>query len=211
MFEFPSSTKVDRPFKIKELLKLINADKETRQEAQNIESITMINAISEPTTSLKPSKEVNEIYVLKMTILTEQIPYEFIKQLDRTIRFQVLFKIWHLDQVKYLMFYKGLGDKIAQYRLFETEWQTENLKPIEIVKDLTELYKLMLSSIANFNFRANETLHDWLNRLNEVEGLEKEFKKVEKQMKTEIQPKKKFELNDKLREIYKKIEERTSG
>ena len=66
----------------------------------------------------------------------------------------------------------------------------------------------MLSSIANFNFRANETLHDWLNRLNEVESLEKEFKKVEKQMKTEIQPKKKFELNDKLREIYKKIEER---
>ena len=208
MFEFPSSTKVDRPFKIKELLKLINADKETRQESQNIESITMVNAISEQTTSLKPSKEVNEIYVLKITLLTEQTPYEFIRQLDRSIRFQVLFEIWHLYQVKYLMFYKGLGDKIAQYRLFETEWQTENLKPIEIVKDLTELYKLMLSNIANFNFRVNEPLRDWFDRFNEVEALQKEFKKIEEQMKTEIQPKKKFELNDKLREIYKKIEER---
>ena len=208
MFEFPSNTKVDRPFKIRELLKLINADKETRQETQNIENTAMINAISEQTTSLKSSKEVNEIYVIKIVLSTEQIPYELIKQLDRTIHFQVLFEIWYLDQVKYLMFYKGLGDKVAQYRLFETDWQIENLKPIEIVKDLTELYKLMLSNIANFNFRANETLHDWLNRLNEVESLEKEFKKVEKQMKTEIQPKKKFELNDKLREIYKKIEER---
>ena len=208
MFEFPSNTKVDRPFKIKELLKLINADKETRQESQNIESITMVNAISEQTTSLKPSNEVNEIYVIKIVLSTEQIPYEFIRQLDRTIRFQVLFEVWYLDQVKYLMFYKGLGDKIAQYRLFETEWQTENLKPIQIVKDLTELYKLMLSSFVNFKFRENETLHDWANRLNEIENFENEFKKVEKQIKTEIQPKKKFELNNKLREIYKKIEER---
>ena len=87
MFEFPSNTKVDKPFKIKELLKLINADKETRQEAQNIESITMVNAISEQTTSLKPSKEVNEIYVIKIVLLTEQTPYEFIRQLDKTIRF----------------------------------------------------------------------------------------------------------------------------
>ena len=208
MYELPSSTKVERVFKIKELFKLIGADKTIKQEAQNIERIVMTNAISEQTTTLKPSKEVNEIYVIKIKLTNKNLPYEFIKLLDKSIRFQVIYEIFYNENVKCLMFYKGLGDKIVQYRLFETKWQKENLKPIEIVKDLTELYKLMLSSIADFNFRANETLHDWLNRLNEVEALQKEFKKVEKQLKAELQPKKKFELNDKLRKIYKKTEER---
>ena len=207
MFELPSSTKVERVFKIKELFKLIGADKEVKQEAQNIESIVMINAISEQTTSLKPSKEVNEIYVIKIKLTNEKLPYEFIKLLDKSIRFQVLYEVFYNENVKYLMFYKGIGDKVVQYRLFETDWQKEELKQIEIVKNLTELYKLILSSIANFKFRENEPLHDWFDRFNEVEALQKEFKKIEKQLKSEIQPKKKFELNDKLREIYKKIKE----
>ena len=207
MFELPSSTKVERVFKIKELFKLIGADKEVKQEAQNIESIVMTNAISEQTTSLKPSKEVNEIYVIKLKLTNEKLPYEFIKLLDKSIHFQVLYEVFYNENVKYLMFYKGLGDKVVQYRLFETDWQKEELKQVEIVKDLTELYKLMLSGIANFKFRENEPLHDWFDRFNEVESLQKEFKKIDKQLKVEIQPKKKFELNDRLREIYKKIKE----
>ena len=208
MFELPSSTKVERTFKIKELFKLIGADKDVKQEAQNIESIVMVNAISEQTTSLKPSNEVNEIYVIKIKLTSEKTPYNFIKLLDKSIRFQVFYEIWYEEKVKYLMFYKGVGDKVDQYRQFESDWQDEHLKQIDTVKDLTELYKLMLSNTVNFKFRTNEKLHDWLNRLIEVENLDREFKKIEKQIKTEIQPKKKFELNEKLREIYKKIEER---
>lgn len=208
MFEFPSSTNVNRTFKIKELLTLMGADKAIKQESQNIDNVTMVNAISEQTTSLKPSSEVNEIYVIKIILKTAKIPYEFIKGLDKSIRFQVLYEVWFDNKVKYLIYYKGLGEKVSQYRLFETEWQDKKLEQINFIKDLTELYKLIISKIAKFQFREDEKLKDWLTRLNEVENLEKEFNKIQKQIKSEIQPKKQFELNSKLREIYKKIEKR---
>lgn len=206
MFDFSSKTKVDRPFKLNELFKLIHADKDLKAKSQNIVSVQMTNAISESTTGLKSSNEVNEIYVMKLELSNESIPYEFLKALDKTIQFQVLYEIWFENKVKYLTCYKVIDDgKVSLSKVVETNWQDYNSSDMPLVSSLLELYKNILSNIANFEFRIGEQIKDWLNRLSEAEKLQKEFQKTEKLMNSETQPKKKFAYNDKLREIYDKI------
>ena len=209
MFSFSSNTKVDQKFKIADLLKMIKADKQMKAQAQEIASVRICHALSEATTGLKPTEEVNEIYVIQIELKNDQIPYEFIKALDRTIHFQVLFEINHRDKTKYLADYKTITEeKITQSQMFESDWLEALPKDMPLVGSLTELYKQMLVELSKIQFRAGETIKDWLQRNLDIEKLEKEFKKIEKQMKSEVQPKKQLEYNDKLRAIYKQIQDK---
>ena len=69
--------------------------------------------------------------------------------------------------------------------MLETNWQDYDLQEMPLISSLHELYKLMLTKIANFDFRNNESIKDWLNRISEVEKLQKEFQKTEKLMNSE--------------------------
>lgn len=212
MFQFPSRTKVDQKFKISELLKMVKADKVIKTEAQNILSVQMTNAISQQTTGLPSSEEVNEIYVIKIELKDTNVPYEFIKALDKTIRFQVLFEIKHESRVKYLSIYKTITDeKIVQTKVFECDFQEFAPNDMPLVKNLTELYKEMLLILSGIRFRPAESIIQWLQRVNEIEKLQKEFTKYEKLANAEIQPKKKFEYNEILRKIYAEIKEKNNG
>lgn len=207
MFKFPSSTKVEQNFKMSELLKMIKADKVLKADAQNILSVQMTNAISEQTTGLHSSDEVNEIYVMKIMLNSERVPNEFIKALDKTIRFQVLFEVHFDNKVKFLTEAKTINDdKLSVLRLFESEWKIYYPpEEMPLVSSLTELYKKVLTNFKEVNFRTGESLASWVQRVQEIEKTEKEFAKIEKLVNIESQPKKKFEYNAKLREIYEKL------
>ncbi|MGN1201523.1 MAG: DUF4391 domain-containing protein [Candidatus Caccovivens sp.] len=207
MFKFPSSTKVEQNFKLTELLKMIKADKVLRTDAQNILSVQMTNAISEQTTGLHSSEEVNEIYVMKIMLNSERVPSEFIKALDKTIRFQVLYEIHFDNKVKFLTEPKTIKeDKLSILRLFESEWEIYYpSEEMPLVGSLTELYKLILTKLKGHGFRAGENIASWIQRVQEIEKTKKEFAKIEKLANTESQPKKKFEYNAKLREIYDRL------
>ena len=208
MYEFSSKTQVDQKFKLSDLLKLIHASKEIKQEATNIESVQMTNAISQQTTGLEPSDEVNEIYIFEITLNNESVPINFIKELDKTIQFQVLYKIVCKDKVKWLSGPKNIVDgKVSQSKLFETEWQAETKRELPLTNSLTEIYKQILMQLTNLQFRTNERIKEWEQRYSNIEHLKKEFEKTDKLAKAETQPKKKFAYNDKLREIYQKMKE----
>lgn len=207
MYQFPSSTKVEQDFKMTELFKMIKADKTLKADAQNILSVQMTNAVSEQTTGLHSSNEVNEIYVLKIMLNSERVPNDFIKALDKTIRFQVLFEIHFDNKVKYLTEPKTIKeDKLSILRLIESEWAIYYPpEEMPLIGSLTDLYKTILKKLLSYDFRAGESISSWIARVQEIEKTEKEFAKIEKLAKAEMQPKKKFEYNEQLRKIYDKM------
>jgi len=208
MYEFSSKTKVDQKFKLSDLLKLIHASKEIKQEATNIEIVQMTNAISQQTTGLEPSDEVNEIYIIEVTLNSESVPINFIKELDKTIQFQVLYRIICKDKVKWISGPKNIVDsKVSQSKHFETEWEADIKRELPLTNSLTEIYKQILMQLTNLQFRTNERIKEWEQRYSNIEHLKKEFEKTDKLAKAETQPKKKFAYNDKLREIYQKMKE----
>ena len=74
-----------------------------------------------------------------------------------------------------------------------------------LCNNLTELYKSMLTELHGLQFRQSDSIKQWLQRVEEIQKLEKDFAKVERMTKSEIQPKKQFELKEKMRIIYDKI------
>ena len=208
MFEFSSKTQVNRDLKLTELFKLLQADKRLKDEAKNIKYIHMTTALSENTTGLKSDDVVNEIYILQVLLTAEPVPYDFLKSLDRTIHFQVVFEVWLNGKVKYISGFKNLADgKVAQTKFVETGWQELKKAEMPLVSNLQALYKAMLVEITSLPFRRGEAIKDWQTRLTEIEKLEKEFDKIERQIEAESQPKQKFALNEGLRELYSKIKE----
>lgn len=208
MFEFSSKTQVNRDLKLSELLKLMHADKRLKDEASVVKYIHMTTALSERTTGLKSDSVVKEIYVLQVLLTAEPVPYDFLKALDRTIQFQVVFEVWLNGRVKYITGFKNIADgKMSQTKFVETTWQPIQKKEMPLVNSLQALYKAMLDEIAKLPFRQGETIKDWQGRLTEIEKLEKEFDKIERQIEAESQPKQKFALNEQLRELYSKIKE----
>ena len=208
MFNFSSKTKVAQKFKLSELFKMMHADKDMKHEANSIDLVQMTNAISQATTGLEPNEEVNEIYIIEIDLKTESVPYNFIKALDKTIRFQVLYKIVCDDKVKWFTGPKQISDdKLSQSRYFETEWIAEEPKEPPLINSLAQLYRQILMQIVDLQFRQNEKIKEWEQRYSNIEHLKKEFEKTDKLAKAETQPKKKFAYNDKLREIYDMIKE----
>lgn len=207
MFKFSSRTAIHENMKMSDVLKLIKADKETKIEAQNISSIVMINALSEITTGLKPSAEVNEIYVIKIVLKNDQVPHKFLTSLDKSIRFQVLYVLEFDGKIKYLTGFKTIKDKILQAKTFESDWQEENLQDMPLVSNLTDLYKAMLTALTDLHFRKDEPIREWLQRWFEIERLEKEFARYDKLLKAEVQPKKQFKYKEIQRNIYHKLRE----
>ena len=206
MFQFSSNTKVEQKFKMNDLYKMLKIDKELKAKCHNITSVQMTNALSERTTGLKPSAEVNEIYIMRIDLSDENVPIDFVKALDKFIRFQVVYEVWHESKMKYMVDFKTITDeKVQQTRFFETTWQEQVIEEMPLVGDLTELFKAMLTKVASLEFRPKENIKEWLLRYAEIEKCQKEFAKYEKLANNEPQPKKKFEYNEKLRQIYEEL------
>ena len=209
MYEFSSKTKVAQKFKLSELLKIVHADKVLKQEAGNIGSVQMTNAISQATTGLAPSDEVNEIYIIEILLKNEVVPINFIKTLDKTIQFQVLYKIVCNDKVKWLSGPKTItDDKVSQSKHFETDWQTDEIQDLPLVSNLTDLYKEILMQIIDIKFRPNEKIKDYVLRLDLIKKQKSEIEKLTRIMMAEKQPNIKMEMNDKIKKMKCELNEK---
>lgn len=207
MFKFPSSTKVEQNFKMSELLKIVKADRTLKADAQNILSVQMTNAISEQTTGLYSSDEVNEIYVMKILLNSEKTPIEFIKALDKTIRFQVLYEIYFDNKVRYLISLKIITDeRIKILNTFESRWQAEKLRDLLMTTKLEDVFKSLVEVVSEYKFRQEENFVDYTKRLETIKKLSGEIEKHTRIMNAEKQPNIKMSINDKIKEMKKELQ-----
>jgi len=66
MFYFSSKTQVNRLFKIKELYKIIKADKEVKADTANVSKVTLDKVITSDTSNMKSDEECKEIYIFEL-------------------------------------------------------------------------------------------------------------------------------------------------
>ncbi len=208
MFKFPSSTKVEQNFKMSELLKMVKADKSLKADAQNILSVQMTNAISEQTTGLHSSDEVNEIYVMKIMLNSEKVPIEFIKALDKTIRFQVLYEIYFDNKVRHLISLKIITDeRIKILNTFESRWHAEKLRDLPVTTKLEDVFKVLVEVVSEYKFRQEENFVDYTKRLETIKKLSGEIEKQTRIMNAEKQPNIKMDINDRIKKMKKELQD----
>ena len=197
MFNFSTKTIVDKSFKMSDLNKQISASKECKEEEKLIESVTLKNIISPRTLNTSEDKEIKEVYVFEIVMKERYIPNTFIKELDKNIKIMTLFIIKHEDYECGCIAYKKDKNKDKYYL---SNWNNNISYDIPLGSTVSTTYKFILSKFLKYTFFEDESIDSYVKRNNELIKLDIQIEKMEKAIRNEVQSKKRFEYNAKLKE-----------
>lgn len=204
MFEFSSKTRVDRPFKLTDLFRQMNAGKEAKKDAACIEKVVLTNVLSPTTLNCEADKEIKEIYVFEITVSSRIVPEIFIRELDNSIKLHTLFNVRDGDFELSMISYKT-GSAKGKY--YATNWESEPDFPVPLVNSVPELYKYILSKFLKYPPFDEETAGEYLKRYNQLIKLDYQINATSIAIARENQSKRKFEYNARLKG-YKEERER---
>lgn len=208
MFEFSSKTQVNRKFKLTELYKFMGADKAVKVDAANISSVTLTNVLNNDTLNLSVKGDVKEIYIFEIVLNTKTAPSLFISALDKATNFHTIFILKYGNEEMLYGAFKEYGEKgIKVGKYYFTDWATEQTIAIPLgVNSLDEIYTAIIDELIPITARQTESTKDFVARYGEVVKLKKEIEKLQRLVDTEKQSKRRFELNDELKQKKKELE-----
>ena len=209
MFVFSSKTQVNKKFRFQELFKLMSADKAVKVDAKTVLSVTLANVLSSDTLNLPTKGKVKEIYVFDIELSSKTIPALFISTLNKAINLHTIFVLHHDGKEMLYGAYKELtekGVKIGKY--YGTDWkdQSEQITVPLDVTSLDEIYKAMIGTLIPLDADDEENTSDFVARYEQVTKLKKEIDKLQSRVDAEKQSKKRFELNEQLKQMKKELE-----
>lgn len=195
MFNLNNKTEVNKVFKIREIFKMINADKNVKRDAEVIEKISLTNVISKETLNIKSDEYCREIYVFNITLMEKRIPIDFIKELDKNIELHTYFVFEYEDEFKEVCIYRYVEDSnIKRGKIYESEWGNKEIKELPYCISICEIYNKFILNLVDLNIRENENINDFLERFYNIKQLKKEISALEKKAFKESQPRKKFDI-----------------
>lgn len=203
MFNFSSNTLVNKAFKMSELNTLINPSKECKDQEKIIESVALKNIISPRTLNSNEDKEIKEVYVFEIIMKERYIPEIFIKELDKKIKFMTLFVLKYDDIECGVIAYKK--DKYKD-KYYATNWCIGTNYDIPLTSKVSDTYKFILSKFFKYQCFNSENVEEYVKRNNQLAKLDFQIDKTEKAIRYEVQSKKRFEYNARLKE-YKEERE----
>ena len=208
MLNLSSKTQVNRKFSFREIYKLVVADKNVKEEGKSIISVTLSNVLSNETLNFSDKGLVKEIYIFYLVLQNKDIPTEFISALDKAINLHTFFVLKVDKEYCFYGAYKEKtekGVKLGKY--YQTEWVdiTEEKSLPLTVKNLDDVYTFLIDELIPISANEGESTLDFVNRYGEILRLNREIEKLQKQVDTEKQSKKRFELNDRLKELKKQV------
>ena len=206
MFNYFEKTAVGIEFEMSDLLRTINTDKDIKDSADVISNVVLSHTLSPETTNLEESENVKEIYVIDIKLKQKVVPKKFIEALNKTINFQILFRLIFENEIKYISSIKIFEEeKIKVLKMFESEWQEKITHDFPITLKLENVFKEMIGKITGYKFRQLETFDFYLKRLNEINKYKSEIENLTKRRHQEKQPNFKMALNDKIKDLKKEL------
>ena len=175
----------------------------------NVGSVTLTNVLNNDTLNLSVKGEVKEIYVFEIVLNTKTMPLLFISALDKATNFHTIFILKYGNEEMLYGAFKEYGEKgmkVGKY--YCTEWSAEKSIALPLgINSLDEIYTALIDELIPITARQAESTKDFVARYGEVVKLKKEIEKLQRLVDTEKQPKRRFELNDMLKQKKKELEE----
>ena len=168
----------------------------------DISRITIVNEIAPNKVNIPAGDEVKNFFVLLVSLKRKEFDEKTIATLSKLIPQNILFILEY-----------GNESKLAIYhtKIMQTDWKPIEEQRIELQGlNLDKVWENIIKSLEcgvwneELSFDENIALHE------QQEKLQRQIIKLEKQARAEKQPKKKFELAGKVKELKKEFD-RISG
>lgn len=178
--------------------------------------ITWQYKLAQETLNLKGSKAVPEIQIfrvaLKPTGVSDELPVEVLKCIDRAIGFPIIFELTSSredgatrDAIRVAATYKRPSEADASKWViddyFATDWLPADTPraPLPVALDLPRLYEQLLRELLPVQARPGESMAALLERHGHITAKQRECRRLEARIQREKQFNRKVELNRQLR------------
>ena len=208
---FPKSTEFNKRIPKTKFYEHIEIGKKIKDSfVQDIESIIWANKIAPSTISLAAGEKVTEIQVFRIVLKQSDFNKDVLKTIDEQIPYHILFIVCYRDKEQVWIGYKEQsGSESRAFKVdnyYHTAWQ----KPEEL--DITieglnmdavyeNFVKQISASTASVQWDDDLSAKENTAKIEERKKLQKQIEKLERQLRKETQPRKKFEIHQELQKL----------
>lgn len=205
MITFPKSTLVGKTVPKAAFYKNLEVNARMKQRfVDDVASVTWVAKIAPSTLNVTDGKTVHEITVFRMVLKKEEVPSDVLMLIDKQMPRHTVFMLQYDDKQCLYVNYKEWHD--AEQRQFDIvkTYQTAWMKDADIVlaiegSTMDAVFSSFVRQIAGGLLDANRTdLHTAVMADKEREQLQKSINTLERQMRKEKQPRKRFEMHQRL-------------
>ncbi len=165
----------------------------------DISRITIVGEIAPNKVNIPAGDEVKNFFVLHVFLKRKEFDEKTVATLSKLIPQNILFILEY-----------GGKSKLAIYhtKIMQTDWKPTEEQRIELHGlNLDKVWENLIVAVGGVEIEQGNTLDEQIKIDEKGQKLENEIAKLEKQARAEKQPKKKFDMVQRLREYQKKLEE----
>ncbi len=165
----------------------------------DISRITIVGEIAPNKVNILAGEEVKNFFVLLVSLKRKEFDEKTIATLSKLIPQNILFVLEY-----------GGESRLAIYhiKIMQTDWKPIEEQRIELQGlNLDKVWENLIVAVGGVDIEQGNTLDEQIEINEKRQKLEKEIAKFEKQARAEKQPKRKFELVQRMKEYQKKWEE----
>ena len=198
MLGLPKSTEMSKQLPKKAVYAKFQMNTAAKEKIDaDISRIAIVNEISPDKINIPAGEEVKNFFVLLVTHKKKNFDEKNIAILSKLIPQNILF----------ILEYEGQS-KIAVYRtkLMQTDWKPTESCTIELRGlNLDKVWENIVVDIGGVSIADGNTLDEQIAADERRQKIEKEIAKLEKQARAEKQPKKKFELVQRIKNLKEQL------
>lgn len=164
---------------------------------KDISRMDIVAEISPDTIAIANGKTVNAIFVLQIALKQKNFDEKNLSMIAKLINQSIVFVLLY-EQQAMLAVYHG--------KLFHSEWCEEDSLVIQIKgTDVDAVYQNIITQIGNIEITGSRTLDEQIAEDERVAKIQKEIEKLERMARKEVQPKRKFELHQRILKLKEEL------
>jgi len=165
----------------------------------DISRITIVNEIAPNKVNIPAGEDVKSFFVLLVSLKKKEYDEKTIATLSKLIPQNILFVLEYENESRLAIYHT---------KVMQTEWKPTENQQIELHGlNLDTVWENIVKSLEFGVWNEELSLDENLALHEQQEKLQKQITKLEKQARTERQPKKKFELHQKITKLKKELGE----
>jgi hypothetical protein len=199
MLKLPKSTELNKFLPKKTIYEkfMLNTQEKDRFDS-DVKKIVIINEISPITINIPKGDQVDSIFVMHVQLKKEMFNDKNIILISKLIDQKMIFLLEYMEQVKLAIYH---------HKLLQSSWASKEDTQIEIKGlSLDDVWESLIVKVSGIELKNNKSIDEQI-KLNETKvRLEKQIDSIERQARSEKQPKKKFELVEHLNRLKMEME-----
>lgn len=198
MYNLPEKTIMKKQLSKAAIYKKFNLNSSAKARFDSdISRMDIVGEISQSTVSLPAGDSVSSIFVLQISLKKKDFDEKSITLISKLIEQKMIFVLEFENKAKLAVYYG---------KLFQTDWQDINDISINIQGlNLDSAYQNMIIQIGDIHIENDNSLDEQIICDEKRAKLEKEIARLEKLARAEKQPKRAFELHQKITKLKREL------